>query len=270
MADPVFNCPEQNKKVGHADDALRLLNIPIIPKTAISMEFYLDTASMIEIQEMTSLGLLDGVAMNANLSAEQGMNFYQGLHEICRHVSGPISVGMLSIEEKAMIKEGKELAKIHENIIVKCPLTPAGLKATKRLTAEGIHVNVSLCFSLSQALIAAKAGAWCISLCPDTCDDVPSQETRAIPRCENGSGNFDGSIDGGITLIRQTARVLQRSGFRTRIMVTGVRSPDHVMNAALGGAHICMMPFPIVSYLCNPSLNASPSSLFLRQEQNLK
>ncbi len=233
------------------------------------MKFYLDTASMAEIQEVISLGLLDGVAMNAYLSAEQEMNFYQGLHEICRHVNGPISVGMLSIEEKAMIKEGKELAKIHGNIIVKCPLTPAGLKATKRLTAEGINVNVSLCFSLSQALIAAKAGAWCVSLCPDNLDNFQFKETCPISHFENGSRNSDGSADGGITLIRQIVRLFQSCGFPTRIMVTGVRSPEHVMNAALGGAHICMMPFPIVSHLCDPYVNASPCSISVRQKNFL-
>ena len=230
------------------------------------MKFYLDTASMTEIQEVIGLGLLEGVAMNANLSAEQGMNFYQGLRGICRQVNGPISVGMLSIEEKAMIKEGKDLTKINGNIIVKCPLTPAGLKATKRLTAEGINVNVSLCFSLSQALIAAKAGAWCVSRCPDRLDNFQLEETRPIPYFMDGSGNCDESAFGEITLIRQTVCLFQSCGFPTRMMVTGVRSPEHVMKAALGGAHICLMSFPIVSHLCDPSLNASSCVIPVRRE----
>lgn len=102
--------------------------------------------------------------MNASLVSEQGLNFHQGIREICRYVDSPISVGVVSIEEEAIVKEGIELSKIHSNVLVKCPLTPSGLKATKRLTAEDIRVNVSLCFSLTQALIAAKSGAWCV--CP--------------------------------------------------------------------------------------------------------
>ncbi|MGD9852614.1 MAG: transaldolase family protein [Nitrospirales bacterium] len=234
------------------------------------MKFYLDTASMTEIQEVMSLGLLDGVAMNAYSSAEQGMTFYQGLREICRHVNGPISVGMLSIEEKAMIKEGKELAKIHGNIIVKCPLTPAGLKATKRLTAEGIRVNVSLCFSLAQALVSAKAGAWCVSLCPDNLDRPQYIETNRPHHEVNGCGNEDSSPGDGIELIRQIVKLFQSCGYPTQIMLTGIRSPEHVKNAALGGAHICMMAFPIVAHLCDPSLNSFPRPISVGQENYFK
>lgn len=233
------------------------------------MKFYLDTASMTEIQEVMGLGLLDGVAMNAYSSAEQGMTFYQGLREICRHVDGPISVGMLSIEEKAMIKEGKELAKIHGNIIVKCPLTPAGLKATKRLTAEGLRVNVSLCFSLAQALVAAKAGAWCVSLCPDNLARPQYIETHPSHHVGNGCGNDDLSPGDGVILTRQIVRLFQSYGYPTQIMLTGIRSPEHVKNAALGGAHMCMMPFPIVSHLCDPSLNSSSLPISVGREHFL-
>ncbi|MDR4494120.1 MAG: transaldolase family protein [Nitrospirales bacterium] len=233
------------------------------------MKFYLDTASLTEIQEVVSLGLLDGVAMNAYSSTEQGMNFYQRLREICRHVNGPISVGMLSIEEKAMIKEGKELFKIHENVIVKCPLTPAGLKATKRLTTEGIKVNVSLCFSLAQALIAAKAGAWCVSLCPDNLDHPQYIETNRPYHLLSRYKSDDPSFGDGITLTRQIIRLFQSCGYPTQILLTGIRSPEHVRNAALGGAHICMMPFPVISNLCDPSVSSSSRPIPVGQEHCL-
>src|SRR5690606_14508773 len=145
------------------------------------------------------------------LVTEQGLNFYQGIREICRYVDSPISVGVLSIEEEAIVKEGKELAKIHRNDLVKCPLTPAGLKATKRLTAEGIRVNESLCFSLKQALIAAKTGAWCVSICPDHTGDNQSK---------------------GDDIIRNIVTVFQNYGFSTQVLLAGIRSPDDVLEAA--------------------------------------
>ena len=127
------------------------------------MKFYLDTASVKEIQEAASLGLLDGVTTNPSLVAKEGRVFREVLVEICNIVDGPISAEVVSIEADAMVKEGRELAKIHKNIVVKVPLIAEGLKATKRLAAEGIKVNVTLCFSPTQALLAAKAGAWCVS-----------------------------------------------------------------------------------------------------------
>lgn len=122
------------------------------------MKFYLDTASVKEIQEAASLGLLDGVTTNPSLVAKEGRVFREVLVEICNIVDGPVSAEVVSIEADAMVKEGRELAKIHKNIVVKVPLIAEGLKATKRLTAEGIRVNVTLCFSPTQALLAAKAG----------------------------------------------------------------------------------------------------------------
>jgi TalC/MipB family fructose-6-phosphate aldolase len=136
---------------------------------------YLDTASLAEVREIVRLGILDGVALNTSSVSDQGLSLHQGLHEICSAVDQPIRVSELSIEEEAIVKEGKEFAKLHGKIIVKCPLTPAGLKATARLAADGIPVNVSLCFSLMQALIATKAGAWDVSLCFDRTETVNSK-----------------------------------------------------------------------------------------------
>jgi len=188
------------------------------------MKFYLDTASVKEIQEAASLGLLDGVTTNPSLVAKEGRVFREVLVEICNIVDGPISAEVVSIEADAMVKEGRELAKIHKNIVVKVPLIAEGLKATKRLSAEGIRVNVTLCFSPTQALLAAKAGAWCVSPFIGRLDDISSN---------------------GMELIRQIITIYKNYDFKTFVLVASVRHPQHVVEAALAGGHICTMPFTI-------------------------
>ncbi len=188
------------------------------------MKFFLDTASVKEIQEAASLGLLDGVTTNPSLVAKEGRVFREVLVEICNIVDGPISAEVVSIEADAMVKEGRELAKIHKNIVVKVPLIAEGLKATKRLTAEGIRVNVTLCFSPTQALLAAKAGAWCVSPFIGRLDDISSN---------------------GMELIRQILTIYKNYDFKTYVLVASVRHPQHVVEAALAGGHICTMPFAI-------------------------
>lgn len=192
------------------------------------MKFYLDTASVKEIQEAASLGLLDGVTTNPSLVAKEGRVFREVLVEICNIVDGPISAEVVSIEADAMVKEGKELAKIHKNIVVKVPLIAEGLKATKRLAAEGIKVNVTLCFSPTQALLAAKAGAWCVSPFIGRLDDISSN---------------------GMELIRQIVTIYRNYDFKTYVLVASVRHPQHVVEAALAGGHICTMPFGIFQQL---------------------
>ena len=179
---------------------------------------------MKEIQEAASLGLLDGVTTNPSLVAKEGRVFREVLVEICNIVDGPISAEVVSIEADAMVKEGRELAKIHKNIVVKVPLIAEGLKATKRLTAEGIRVNVTLCFSPTQALLAAKAGAWCVSPFIGRLDDISSN---------------------GMELIRQIITIYKNYDFKTYVLVASVRHPLHVVVAALAGGHICTMPFTI-------------------------
>ena len=188
------------------------------------MKFYLDTASVKEIQEAASLGLLDGVTTNPSLVAKEGRVFREVLVEICNIVDGPISAEVVSIEADAMVKEGRELANIHKNIVVKVPLIAEGLKATKRLAAEGIRVNVTLCFSPTQALLAAKAGAWCVSPFIGRLDDISSN---------------------GMELIRQILTIYKNYDFKTYVLVASVRHPQHVVEAALAGGHICTMPFTI-------------------------
>lgn len=188
------------------------------------MKFFLDTASVKEIQEAASLGLLDGVTTNPSLVAKEGRVFREVLVEICNIVDGPISAEVVSLEADAMVKEGRELAKIHKNIVVKVPLIAEGLKATKRLAAEGIRVNVTLCFSPTQALLAAKAGAWCVSPFIGRLDDISSN---------------------GMELIRQILTIYKNYDFKTLVLVASVRHPQHVVEAALAGGHICTMPFAI-------------------------
>ena len=188
------------------------------------MKFFLDTANVKEIQEAASLGLLDGVTTNPSLVAKEGRSFKEVLLEICNIVDGPISAEVVSLEADAMVKEGKGLAKIHKNIVVKVPLIAEGLKATKRMAAEGIKVNVTLCFSPTQALLAAKAGAWCVSPFIGRLDDISSN---------------------GMELIRQILTIYRNYDFKTQVLVASVRHPQHVVEAALAGGHICTMPFSI-------------------------
>ena len=192
------------------------------------MKFYLDTANVKEIQEAASLGLLDGVTTNPSLVVKEGRSFKDMLVEICSIVDGPISAEVVSVEADAMVKEGKELAKIHKNIVVKVPLIAEGLKATKRLAAEGINVNVTLCFSPTQALLAAKAGAWCVSPFIGRLDDISSN---------------------GMELIRQIVTIYKNYDFKTYVLVASVRHPQHVVEAALAGGHICTMPYSIFQQL---------------------
>lgn len=212
------------------------------------MKFYLDTASVKEIKEAASLGLLDGVTTNPSLVAKEGRVFREVLVEICNIVDGPVSAEVVSIEADAMIKEGRELANIHKNIVVKVPLIAEGLKATKRLAAEGIKVNVTLCFSPSQALLAAKAGAWCVSPFIGRLDDISSN---------------------GMELIRQIVTIYKNYDFKTYVLVASVRHPQHVVEAALAGGHICTIPFAVFQQLVKHPLTDSGLKKFLADWETL-
>ena len=206
------------------------------------MKFFLDTANVKEIQEAASWGLLDGVTTNPSLVAKEGRSFKEMLVEICNMVDGPISAEVVSLEADAMVKEGKELSKIHKNIVVKVPLIAEGLKATKRLAAEGYKVNVTLCFSPTQALLAAKAGAWCVSPFIGRLDDISSN---------------------GMELIRQILTIYRNYDFKTQVLVASVRHPQHVVEAALAGGHICTMPFSIFQQMVKHPLTDSGLKKFL-------
>ena len=206
------------------------------------MKIFLDTGNIKEIREAASLGVLDGVTTNPSLVSKEGRDFKDLLVEICDVVDGPISAEVVSIEAEAMVKEGRELAKIHHNIVVKCPLIPEGLKATKRLASEGIRVNVTLCFSPTQALLAAKAGAWCVSPFIGRLDDISSD---------------------GMELIDQIVTIYENYDFPTQVLVASVRSPQHVVEAALIGSHICTMPFGVFQQLTKHPLTDNGLKKFL-------
>lgn len=197
------------------------------------MKLYLDTANVKEIQEGANLGLIDGVTTNPSLVAKEGRSFKEMLLEICKMVDGPISAEVVGVESEAMIKEGRDLAKVHKNIVVKVPLIPEGLRATKQLSAEGIRVNVTLCFSPTQALLAAKAGAWCVSPFIGRLDDVSSD---------------------GMALIRQIVTIYKNYDYKTQVLVASVRHPQHVVEAALAGGHICTMPYSVFQQLAKHPL----------------
>jgi len=192
------------------------------------MKFFIDTASLAEIKEANDLGVLDGVTTNPSLVAKEGKEFIPLLKEICAIVHGPISAEVLSTEFNGMMKEGRELAKIHENIVVKVPLIKDGLKAVKALKAEGIRTNVTLCFSASQALLAAKAGAYFISPFVGRLDDISQN---------------------GMELIGQIVTIYHNYGYDTQVLVASVRHPLHVIDAAMMGADICTMPFKVIDQL---------------------
>jgi len=197
------------------------------------MKIYLDTGNVKEIAEAARMGILDGVTTNPSLVSKEGRDFKDLILEICQLVDGPVSAEVVSVEADAMVKEGLELARIHPNVVVKCPLIPEGLAATKRLAAEGIRVNVTLCFSPTQALLAAKAGAWCVSPFIGRLDDISSD---------------------GMELIRQIVTIFHNYDFPTQVLVASVRHPQHVVEAALVGGDICTMPYGVFQQLAKHPL----------------
>ena len=186
------------------------------------MKFFIDTANIEEIKEANAMGMVDGVTTNPSLIAKEGGDFKEIITEICSIVDGPISAEVISLETDGMVKEARELAKIHQNIVVKIPMTTDGLKAVRTLTAEGIKTNVTLVFSPLQALMAAKAGATYVSPFVGRLDDL-SQE--------------------GMLLIEQLVEIFANYAYETEIIVASVRNPLHVLETALLGADIAHHPF---------------------------
>ncbi len=192
------------------------------------MKFFMDTANIDEIKEAHSMGMVDGVTTNPSLIAKEGRDFEEIIRNICEIVDGPISAEVISIDAEGMIKEARQLAKIHENIVVKIPMTVDGLKATRRLVEEGIKTNVTLVFSPLQALMAAKAGATFVSPFIGRLDDL-SQE--------------------GLLLVEQIVEIYSNYAFDTEIIVASIRNPLHVLESALMGADIATIPFNVLAKL---------------------
>ena len=206
------------------------------------MKFFIDTANVNEIREAASFGLVDGVTTNPSLVAKEGKDFRKLLEEICSIVDGPISAEVVSLEFDGMMKEAHELSKIHHNIVIKLPLILEGLKAAKALKAEGIHTNVTLCFSANQALLAAKAGASYVSPFIGRLDDIGHD---------------------GMELIEQIMTIYNNYQYETEVIVASVRHPMHVTQAALIGADICTIPFKVMEQLAKHPLTESGIEKFL-------
>lgn len=194
------------------------------------MEFFLDTANLDEIRDTASYGILDGVTTNPTLVSKEGeqKGFAELVKEICEIVDGPVSAEVLSTDIERMLQEARQLAKIDERVVVKLPLTEDGIKATKIVSDEGINVNVTLCFSPSQALLAAKAGAAYISPFVGRLDDIS---------------------ESGMQLIRDIVVIFNNYNFKTKVLVASVRHPDHIVQSAKAGAHVASMPYKVFKQL---------------------
>ncbi|MDD5282033.1 MAG: fructose-6-phosphate aldolase [Candidatus Omnitrophica bacterium] len=212
------------------------------------MKIFIDTASVKEIKEAASLGLIDGVTTNPTLMAKEGRNPEQVLKEICALVSGPVSAEVISIESSGMVNEAYELVKLAKNIVVKIPLIREGLKAVKILSSQGIKTNVTLCFSPTQALLAAKAGATYISPFIGRLDDIAQE---------------------GISLVGDIKKIYENYSFKTQIIVASVRNPMHVVNAALIGADIATIPYSVIEQLIKHPLTDTGLSRFLEDYKKI-
>jgi transaldolase len=207
------------------------------------MKFFIDTANIDEIKKANEYGLVDGVTTNPSLIAKEGRDFKDIINDICAVVDGPISAEVVSLESDGMIKEARELAKIHKNIVVKIPMTMDGMCAVKTLTSEGIDTNVTLVFSPLQALLAAKAGATYVSPFVGRLDDVSHT---------------------GMELVEQILCIYENYDFPTEVIVASVRGPLHVLESSLMGAHIATIPFKVMEQLSKHPLTDIGIDKFLK------
>ena len=212
------------------------------------MKLFLDSANLKEIEDALSWGAIDGITTNPSLIAKENREFVPLIQEICQRVNGPVSVETVSRDAAGMVEEGKIVAAWHPNVIVKCPLTKAGLTATRQLSSQGIRVNVTLCFSPNQALLAAKAGAYFVSPFVGRLDDISHD---------------------GMALIRDIKTIFTNYHFSTQILVASVRHPLHVVEAARLGAEIATMPFSVLEALVKHPLTDIGLERFLRDWEKL-
>lgn len=206
------------------------------------MKIFIDTASVKEIKEAASLGLIDGVTTNPTLMAKEGRRPEEVLREICNLTSGPVSAEVISLDADGMVEEARRLVGIARNIVVKIPLTKEGLKAVKILSLEGVKTNVTLCFSAAQALLVAKAGATYVSPFIGRLDDIGQE---------------------GMNLISDIKKIYSNYNFKTQIIVASVRNPMHVVNAALIGADVATIPFLVIEQLIKHALTDIGINRFL-------
>ena len=207
------------------------------------MKFFLDTANLNEIRQGMELGLCDGVTTNPSLVAKEGgVDFKQHVAAICEIVKGPVSAEVTSQDVDGMLREGMEYSKIAPNVVIKCPLRRDGLKATRRLADDGIRVNVTLCFSAAQAILAAKAGASFISPFLGRLDDIG---------------------ENGLNLLASIIEIYQNYSWKTEVLAASLRHPIHVIEAARMGSDIATMPFKVVEQLFNHPLTEKGQAQFL-------
>ena len=192
------------------------------------MKFFIDSANLDDLREAAAFGIVDGVTTNPSLIAKEGREHHDQIRAICDIIDGDISAEVVSTEADEMVREGRELAAIHPNVVVKCPLIREGIRATKILSSEGIRVNVTLCFSSTQALLAAKAGAYLISPFLGRLDDISSD---------------------GMELIREIVTIYENYGFETQVLAASIRGPLQVKEAALAGAHVSTLPLKVFDQL---------------------
>lgn len=207
------------------------------------MKFFIDTADIEEIRDLASTGLVDGVTTNPSLVAKSGRNFLEVVEEICGVVNGPVSAECVATDFDTMLKEGRKLSKIADNIAVKVPLTEAGLKTCKALSDDGVMVNVTLCFSPAQALLAAKAGATFISPFVGRLDDIGQD---------------------GMDLIADVVTIYENYGFATEVLVASIRHPVHVVQAAKMGAGVATLPPKVLRQLFSHPLTDKGLAAFLK------
>lgn len=212
------------------------------------MKIFIDTADINEIKEANDMGVLDGVTTNPTLMAKTGRDFKSVAKDILKEVKGPVSLETVSLDTEGMLKEGRMLADLGPNVVVKIPATPAGLKAIKQLRHEGIDTNCTLCFSANQALLIAKAGSTIVS--PFV-------------------GRLDDQSENGMNLIRECVQIYKNYGYETEVLVASIRNPIHVKEAALCGAHICTIPFKVIQQLMQHPLTDKGIDQFLKDWENV-
>jgi transaldolase len=206
------------------------------------MKIFLDTASVDEIKTANDIIPLDGVTTNPTLIMKEGRDYVQTLKEITKIVNGPISAEPVSLDAKGMVKEGKEFAKLHKNIVIKVPMTPEGMKACRALTKSGIKINTTLVFSANQALLAAKAGTYLVSPFLGRLDDIGEKGTE---------------------LVREIRQIYDNYGFASQILAASIRSTEHVREVAMMGADIATMPYKVFQEMFNHKLTDKGIKQFL-------
>ncbi len=212
------------------------------------MKIFIDSGDLADIKEAHAMGAIDGVTTNPSLLAKAGLPTKEAITQICAIVDGPISAEVIATDTAGILREGRELAKIHANVVVKVPLIAAGLKAVKVFAAEGIKTNVTLCFSAPQAMMAAKAGATFIS--------------PFVGRIDDTGGD-------GMLLVEQIVTIYRNYGFKTEVLTASVRHPHHVVRAAMIGSHVATLPLKTIKQLLRHPLTDKGLAQFLKDAKKI-